>query len=42
MLLYPDQWGDPQESVYVFSPNGSAVTRRTRTLKSWLKQFFIQ
>ena len=42
MLLYPDQWGDPQDSVYVFSPNGSAVTRRTRTLKSWLKQFFIQ
>ncbi len=42
MLLYPDQWGDPQESVYVFTPNGSAVTRRPRTLKSWLKQFFIQ
>ena len=38
MLLYPDQWGDPQESVYVFTPNGSAVTRRPRTLKSWFKQ----
>lgn len=42
MLLYPDQWGDPQESVYVFTPNGSAVTRRPRTIKSWLKQIFIQ
>ncbi len=42
MLLYPDQWGDPQESVYVFTPNGSAVTRRPRTLKSWLKQFLFQ
>lgn len=38
MLLYPDQWGDPQESVYVFTPNGSAVTRRPRTFKSWFKQ----
>ena len=38
MLLYPDQWGDPQESVYVFTPNGSTVTRRPRTLKSWFKQ----
>ena len=27
MLLYPDQWGDPSESLSVFSPNGMAVTR---------------
>ena len=42
MLLYPDQWGDPQDSVCVFAPNGSAVTRRPRTLKNWLRQFFTQ
>lgn len=42
MLLYPDQWGEPQESVYVFTPNGSAVTRHPHTLKNWFKQFFIQ
>lgn len=42
MLLYPDQWGEPQDSVYVFTPNGSAITRHPRTLKSWLKQFFVQ
>ncbi len=31
MLLYPDQWGDPSESLSVFSPNGMAVTRGTPT-----------
>lgn len=27
MLLYPDQWGDPSETLSVFSPNGMAVTK---------------
>lgn len=27
MLLYPDQWGDPSETLSVFSPNGIAVTK---------------
>ncbi len=27
MLLYPDQWGDPQEAVSIFAPNGQAVTK---------------
>lgn len=38
MLLYPDQWGDPLESVSVFTPNGTAVTRQNRTLIGWLRQ----
>lgn len=36
MLLYPDQWGDPQETVSVFAPNGQAVTRRPNTVLGWL------
>lgn len=27
MLLFPDQWGDPSETLSVFSPNGMAITR---------------
>ncbi len=27
MLLYPDQWGDPQDAVSIFAPNGQAVTK---------------
>lgn len=41
MLLYPDQWGDPLDSVSVFTPNGTAVTRQPRTLVSWFKQTFF-
>lgn len=33
MLLYPDQWGDPSETLSVFSPNGMAVTRGMATTK---------
>lgn len=33
MLLYPDQWGDPQTSVSIFQPNGRAVTRHS----GWFK-----
>lgn len=28
MLLFPDQWGEPNETVSIFAPNGRAVTRR--------------
>ncbi len=41
MLLYPDQWGDPQESLSVFTPNGAAITRQPSTLRSWLKRRFF-
>ena len=36
MLLYPDQWGDPQETVSIFTPNGRAVTRQG----NWLRRLF--
>ena len=36
MLLYPDQWGDPEASVSIFAPNGTAVTRQG----SWLRRLF--
>ena len=41
MLLYPDQWGDPLDSVSVFSPNGTAVTRQQRTLGGLLRRIFF-
>lgn len=41
MLLYPDQWGDPLDSVSVFTPNGTAVTRQQRTLGSLLRRIFF-
>lgn len=28
MLLYPDQWGDPQDTMSIFAPNGRAVNRQ--------------
>ena len=36
MLLFPDQWGDPQEAVSIFAPNGTAVTRQG----GWLRRLF--
>ena len=36
MLLYPDQWGDPLDTVSIFAPNGQAVTRRS----SWIERLF--
>lgn len=27
MLLFPDQYGDPSESMTIFAPNGAAITR---------------
>ncbi len=41
MLLYPDQWGDPLESVSVFTANGTAVTRQQRTLGSLIRRLFF-
>lgn len=41
MLLFPDQWGDPLESVSVFSPNGMAVTRQQNSLFGWLRRRFF-
>ena len=34
MLLYPDQSGDPLDTVSIFAPNGRAVTRQG----SWLRR----
>lgn len=42
ILLYPDQWGDPLESVSIFSPNGRAVTKQTRTLSGWFKNLILR
>ncbi len=42
MLLYPDQWGDPMETVSVFSPNGTAVTRQPQDLGSWLRRHLFR
>jgi len=41
MLLYPDQWGDPLETVSVFTPNGMAVTRQQRSLGGLLRRIFF-
>ncbi|MBR1800548.1 MAG: cation:proton antiporter [Bacteroidaceae bacterium] len=36
ILLYPDQYGDPQESLSVFAPNGQSVTQRQLLFEEWL------
>ena len=41
MILYPDQWGDPLDTVSVFTPNGTAVTRQQRTLGSLIRRLFL-
>ena len=41
MLLFPDQWGEPQESISVFTPNGTAVQRQPRSLGGWLRRLFF-
>lgn len=33
MLLFPDQWGDPEEAVSIFQPNGRSVTRRSNPFR---------
>lgn len=37
MLLYPDQWGDPQELPTIFEPNGRTVTVAPKSLRGWLR-----
>ena len=41
MLLFPDQWGEPQESISVFMPNGTAVQRQPRSIRDWLRHKFL-
>ena len=36
MLLYPDQYGDPQETLSIFAPNGQSVTQRHLLFDKWL------
>lgn len=38
MLLYPDQYGDPLESVSLFSPSVHTSTRRYAILRKWFKR----
>lgn len=38
ILLYPDQYGDPQESLSVFAPNGQSVTQRHLLFEEWLRK----
>ena len=40
ILLYPDQYGDPQESLSVFAPNGQSVTQRQMLFDRWLHKNF--
>lgn len=38
MMLFPDQWGDPQDTPTIFPPNGRVVTIAQRpTVCSWLR-----
>ena len=41
MLLFPDQWGEPQESIAVFTPNGTAVQRQPRSIGAWIRRRFF-
>ena len=41
MLLYPDQWGEPQESISVFTPNGTAVQRQPRSLGGLIRRWLF-
>ena len=36
MLLYPDQWGEPNETLSILQPNGRAVTRQG----NWIRRLF--
>ncbi len=41
MLLFPDQWGEPQESISVFTPNGTAVQRQPRSIGGFLRRWLF-
>ena len=36
MMLYPDQWGEPTETLSIFQPNGRVVTRQS----NWFNRLF--
>ena len=38
ILLYPDQYGDPHETLSVFAPNGQSVTQRQVLFEEWLNK----
>ena len=38
ILLYPDQYGDPQETHSIFAPNGQSVTQRQLLFEEWLRK----
>ena len=38
ILLYPDQYGDPQETHSIFAPNGQSVTQRQLLFEEWLEK----
>ena len=39
ILLYPDQFGDPGESLSIFAPNGQTVTQRQLFFEQTLRKF---
>ena len=41
MILFPDQWGEPQESISVFTPNGTAVQRQPRSIGGLIRRWFF-
>jgi hypothetical protein len=38
ILLYPDQYGDPQEAHSIFAPNGQSITQRQLLFEEWLEK----
>lgn len=42
VLLYPDQWGDPLDTVSIFAPNGRAITRKPRSLAEWARHGWLR
>jgi len=38
ILLYPDQYGDPQETHSIFAPNGQSITQRQLLFEEWLEK----
>lgn len=42
MLLYPDQWGDPVDTLSIFAPNGQVVTRQPHTVLDWAQSKLLK
>ena len=38
ILIYPDQYGDPQEMRSIFAPNGQSITHRHLLFEEWLNK----